>query len=132
MFTVCISVCQICLCVCLWMGGVSDTRHDAIVTIPVCHETFRHSRTLRVFADGLSASAVVQVTVGDVNDNSPFFEPQVYALNVEATVGQGPLLIVQGADLDSGDYGTVSYSFVNDNGNDYFQIDAGSGELAGV
>lgn len=103
-----------------------------IVTISVCHETVRHSRILRVFADGLSASAVVQVTVGDVNDNSPFFEPQVYALNVEATVGQGPLLIVQGADLDSGDYGTVSYSFVNDNGNDYFHIDAGSGELAGV
>ena len=82
--------------------------------------------------DGLSASAVVQVSVRDVNDNSPYFEPQQYALNVEATVAMGPLLIVQGADLDSGDYGTVSYSFANDNGNGYFQIDAGSGKSASV
>ncbi|KAL8622280.1 hypothetical protein ACOMHN_043803 [Nucella lapillus] len=80
--------------------------------------------------DGLSASAVVQMTVRDVNDNSPTFEPQQYGLNVEATVALGPLLTVQGADLDSGDFGTVTYSFVNDNGNDYFQIDAGSGTIS--
>nr|KAG5696279.1 hypothetical protein BaRGS_019981 [Batillaria attramentaria] len=46
--------------------------------------------------DGLSASAVVQVTVTDVNDNSPYFEPPNYVLNLEASVSKGPLVAVQG------------------------------------
>ncbi|KAL8616761.1 hypothetical protein ACOMHN_017798 [Nucella lapillus] len=80
--------------------------------------------------DGLSASAVVQILVTDVNDNSPHFHPQTYTLSVEATVAPGPLLTVQGVDLDSGDFGTISYSFLNDNGDQYFRIDGGSGTIS--
>ena len=79
-------------------------------------------------ADGFAASAVVQVNVNDVNDNDPRFEPKNYALQVESTVSPGPLLVVQGQDDDSGPFGTVEYSFVDDNGFGYFEIDSGSGK----
>ncbi|XP_076446681.1 protein dachsous-like [Babylonia areolata] len=80
--------------------------------------------------DGLSASAVVQILVTDVNDNSPSFHPLTYTLSVEAGVSPGPLLTVQGVDLDSGDFGTVTYTFLNDNGNQFFRIDGGSGTIS--
>lgn len=95
--------------------------------------TCHHQVTTCVWTEGLTASAVVYVLVKDVNDNSPYFEPLRYSLNVESAMVPGPLLTVQAADLDSGINGTVTYSFVNDNtAQGLFTIDAGSGVWQGI
>ncbi|CAB0004038.1 unnamed protein product [Nesidiocoris tenuis] len=60
---------------------------------------------------GLSTRAIVRIQLTDVNDNWPVFYPKEYNVSVKEGAGRGgPLLTVAATDLDSGRFGTLTYS----------------------
>lgn len=66
----------------------------------------------------------------DVNDNLPVFYPVGYArtLSKDLAVGK-PVVAVRATDDDSGTFGQVTYSIVDGNGLQLFQIDHNTGIL---
>ncbi|XP_013393116.1 protein dachsous [Lingula anatina] len=78
--------------------------------------------------DGLQTTAMVKVTIIDVNDNRPVFYPQVYHKNVEEDSAIGTtVVLVTAQDRDSGSFGTITYSIVGGNEQGYFTIGRDSG-----
>lgn len=58
----------------------------------------------------MNATATGNLTVIDVNDNSPIFDPTVYRMSVsEATVRESTILTVRATDMDKGLNGEVEY-----------------------
>jgi hypothetical protein len=83
------------------------------------------------FVGNLESSAVVKVTLTDVNDNRPEFYPQNYSVNVdlsEANTGT-TIVKVQAQDPDSGNSGSIQYSITAGNDRGYFSITTSSGKL---
>ncbi|KRZ52554.1 Protein dachsous [Trichinella nativa] len=79
---------------------------------------------------GLSSSAVIRVSVEDVNDNYPTFYPLVYNVSLRQSVLPGiPVLVVSATDLDSGLFGEVNYIISSGNDGESFRIEPHSGEL---
>ena len=75
-----------------------------------------------------STTAHVQITLTDINDNSPIFYPRNYSKNIrENTAANEEIITVQASDLDSGDNGKVTYSIVAGNNEGYFSIDPTKG-----
>ena len=75
-----------------------------------------------------SRSIRVDVTITDINDNSPVFKEVPY----KAEIGQNfpvnnTVTIMMAEDIDAGSNGTVRYSLATSNM--YFKIDATSGEV---
>ncbi|XP_005113423.2 protein dachsous, partial [Aplysia californica] len=83
-----------------------------------------------VDAGNLTSQAVVQVEVKDVNDNHPRFEPNRYPINVVSGVAPGPLITVQARDLDSGHFGTATYSIIYGNDQGFFSVNADTGAVS--
>ena len=75
---------------------------------------------------GLSASALITVSVTDINDNAPVFAPADYTLDLgEAT--SGPVLTVQATDAEDG--GDVRYDISSGNEDGAFSLDPETGVL---
>ncbi|XP_062507613.1 protocadherin Fat 3-like [Corticium candelabrum] len=71
----------------------------------------------------LFGTAIVNVTVNDVNDNSPEFTNSVYLANVSEGAVQGTALrSVTARDLDLGASGLIVYSIKNGSGTGLFDI----------
>lgn len=78
-----------------------------------------------------TASAVVFITVIDINNHAPVFTNASYVANVPETLPVGTVILVLVAvDFDSGASGTVTYSIIS--GNDYgiFSINSSNGALS--
>lgn len=77
----------------------------------------------------LSSTATVTLTVTDVNDNAPTFEPNLYSETVSELASTGTVVIaVTASDRDSGKFGVdgIVYSLEGE-GSDKFNIDPRSG-----
>lgn len=98
------------------------------------HEkTANYNLTVSVSDSGvppLSSTALVDVTVQDVNDNTPEFSSAVYEIQVNEDVPiDSNVLTVLAMDRDMGDNARVSYSIVSWN-NNTFGIDRDTGEIS--
>ena len=85
-----------------------------------------HTRDL--LPDALHTTAMVKVTLKDVNDNRPQFYPERYSVIIhrDATLGS-TIVVVKATDQDSGAAGLVSYSIVGGNADHFFSIDSATG-----
>ena len=74
--------------------------------------------------------AMVQVNVIDQNDNAPTFSKAEYTANIAENAQKGVSVIeLVATDLDSGDNGKISYTFVSSTASDLFKIDASTGDV---
>lgn len=75
----------------------------------------------------------VNITITDVNDNWPIFDPNDYSVEVseDASIGKS-LLRVTATDRDSGKNGQVVYSINTGNDKNSFSIDGITGEIVTV
>jgi len=70
-----------------------------------------------------TATAAVEITVRDVNDNGPVFDPKVYQETVsEEAVPGAPVVVVTAVDADANEHGRVSYSIETGNERAAFHI----------
>ena len=70
-----------------------------------------------------TATTAVEITVGDVNDNAPVFDPKVYRETVsEEAVPGAPVVVVTAVDADANEHGRVSYTLESGNDRASFQI----------
>lgn len=78
----------------------------------------------------LSSSAIVTVTVGDVNDNSPTFDRAAYEVTVSDRAPHGQFVTaVQAFDDDVTDRGRLTYAIVDGNIRQAFMIDSQTGVI---
>ncbi|ESO98121.1 hypothetical protein LOTGIDRAFT_174335 [Lottia gigantea] len=81
--------------------------------------------------DGLQTTTAIKITVTDVNDNKPVFDPSSYKVNVEEDFSVGKTILnVQAQDQDSGFFGDVLYTIETGNSQGYFDIDRTSGVIS--
>ena len=77
----------------------------------------------------LSSFTVVNITVTDVNDNTPVFDSSLYTCNVPETTTKGSVICsVSASDLDGGVNGDIVFTIVQTDSPN-FSIDASTGEL---
>uniref|UniRef100_A0A4W5K4E9 Cadherin domain-containing protein n=1 Tax=Hucho hucho TaxID=62062 RepID=A0A4W5K4E9_9TELE len=77
----------------------------------------------------LSSTATVEVTVLDVNDNSPAFSSSSYTIDVSEDAAQGtPVLEVTATDADEGENGKVLY-FLSQEARGAFTVDENTGRI---
>jgi len=70
-----------------------------------------------------TATAAVEITVRDVNDNAPVFDPNVYRETVsEEAVPGAPVVVVTAVDADANEHGRVSYAIESGNERASFHI----------
>ena len=82
------------------------------------------------FSGDFATTAHVQITLTDINDNHPIFYPRNYSKNIrDDTARNEEIITVQASDLDSGDYGKVTYSIIAGNDEGRFTIDPDKGML---
>ncbi|XP_047023780.1 fat-like cadherin-related tumor suppressor homolog [Helicoverpa zea] len=116
-------------------GDFCVERDSGVLT--VCAALDRERRalyelTLRATdGGGLSADALVRVSVDDVNDNAPRFALSTYAARAREDVPAGTLVaVVDAFDPDLGAGGAVTYSLPDQSPDDVvFTVDATSGTL---
>ncbi len=78
----------------------------------------------------LSNHATANITIGDVNDNSPTFSKTSYSSLISESAQIGTEVVtVKASDLDSGVNGRVSYSIVSGDRHNQFSINAVSGKI---
>lgn len=74
---------------------------------------------------------MVKVEVIDTNDNIPEFKPNSYQAKIRSRFQPGVgIVTVAAADTDSGQAGRITYSILNGNDNNQFQIDPKSGLIS--
>lgn len=77
----------------------------------------------------LNSSALVLVSVTNLNDNDPIFALKMYNASVEENSPNGTFVVgVKATDLDAGDFGTVTYSLTGEH-SENFHIDEKSGDI---
>ncbi|KAK7101636.1 hypothetical protein V1264_019985 [Littorina saxatilis] len=75
-----------------------------------------------------TSTVLLTLTITDVNDNSPVFNPSVYAASVDENNANGvTVTTVTASDADTAD--TIAYSIVNGNTNNVFRVDGGAGHI---
>ena len=73
-------------------------------------------------------SARIDITLQDVNDNTPIFEQIPYSFNISQNLGIGQYVgQVRATDADIGLNGDISYSFSTSS--QYFEMDSSSGVI---
>ena len=85
--------------------------------------------------DSTNKSVVVEVniTITDVNDNPPVFDPKEYVKEVNEDVPIGTTLLrVNASDKDSGANGRLVFSILSGNDKQSFRIDSTTGEIVTV
>ncbi|KAK3103500.1 hypothetical protein FSP39_019658 [Pinctada imbricata] len=76
-----------------------------------------------------SATSRVQITVRDVNDNSPVFDPKFYNVTVAEDLQVSSRIIsLTATDADSGDNSFITYSIRRGNENNVFRMTTANGE----
>ena len=79
---------------------------------------------------GLQGTAIVTVTVGDVNDNRPFFKKHFYNYTVYENVSVGTNLVkIQATDYDIGWNAQISYEIIFGNDDGTFDLDKSNGQV---
>lgn len=79
----------------------------------------------------MSASAIVRVTVTDLNDNAPVFDQLTYKVTITDLLKRGEFVtIVSASDKDSSDMGRLTYSIVGGNDKRTFVIGDASGIIS--
>ena len=86
------------------------------------------------FALQLSSTSRVLVTIGDDNDNKPFFPfPYMYARVFENAAQGHVVTTVPGLDLDNGTNASITYTLVSSSSNEVkFSLDSSSGVVSVV
>ncbi|KAM9193151.1 protocadherin-23 [Mergus octosetaceus] len=117
---------------------INSNTGEIINWVALDHEKQAHHQLTVLVTDHgsprLNATAIVYISVMDINDNKPIF-PQVAPgkeLSAKVLEGQpsGTLITtIFAKDFDSGNNGVVLYSMESEEGAGCFQIDAVSGEL---
>ena len=80
-----------------------------------------------------SHTVKVNITITDVNDNPPVFEPPKYTEDVTEDVSIGTTLLrVTATDKDSGIFGRVVYSIASGNDKQSFKIDSTTGDIVTI
>ena len=78
----------------------------------------------------LLSHTVVEITVADVNDNSPCFSADTYVAAVSSTSPRGSsILTVSAHDADSGAYGSVYYHIAVGDPRHLFSVNSVTGEI---
>ncbi|GFO15379.1 protocadherin fat 4, partial [Plakobranchus ocellatus] len=78
-----------------------------------------------------TATAAVVISVTDVNNHDPVFSGTPYSVTLPETLTTGSgFLVLKAADLDSGAFGTVTYSIVDGNADGRFSIGSSTGALS--
>ena len=81
--------------------------------------------------EGLSSNASFTVTLRDINDNSPTFDPVVLALMISESAEFGSeLTVVSATDLDSAENGFVTYTVNSADIDRAFTIDSVTGVIS--
>lgn len=76
---------------------------------------------------------VVQIEVGDLNDNDPVFNQSAYSATVKENLNfQHRLTRVHATDADRGSNGEIWYQIVSGNINNAFHIDNKTGDIYAV
>ncbi|XP_015772970.1 PREDICTED: protocadherin Fat 4-like, partial [Acropora digitifera] len=74
---------------------------------------------------------LVNITIVDLNDNSPVFSKSIYSVSVNENNPVGvQILAVTATDKDQGVNGKIEYSFQNDPGSSKFQVNTSSGVIS--
>ena len=82
-------------------------------------------------SDGLDTTAMVKISIEDVNDNRPVFYPSQYNVNIKENSQTGSeVVVVRATDHDSGNFGKVKYTVSSGNEQGLFSIDSASGKSA--
>ena len=79
----------------------------------------------------LSSTADIFITIIDINDNSPYFEQDIYQLNVaENSILNTPVFIIPAIDIDDGLNSKLQYTILSGNIGFYFTLDEETGLLS--
>ncbi|XP_072136065.1 cadherin-11-like isoform X1 [Mobula birostris] len=82
---------------------------------------------------GLSGTTKVTITLTDVNDNPPKFPQSVYQMSVSEAAKVGTVVgQLKAKDPDIGENGMVSYSIIDGDGRDFFEITTDSQTQEGI
>nr|XP_056718796.1 protocadherin-12 [Euleptes europaea] len=106
-----------------------------LLTIAPLDRESRAEHNLTLFvqdrgAPSLAATRDFTVHVGDINDNVPFFEANLYHVSVaENSTPPSALLAVRAHDADAGLNGKVTYTIPDGVVSEWLAIDAGTGEI---
>ena len=123
---------------CIQQGNYNDAFNpskngELCLKKPLDYETFPTIVNLTLLSydsspNPASTSTVIQVTISNVNDETPLFlAPQYFASVYETVFDQQPVITVTAVDRDSGSYGEVQYSIVPSD--DRFSIDNRTGTI---
>uniref|UniRef100_A0A1I7UPC8 Cadherin domain-containing protein n=1 Tax=Caenorhabditis tropicalis TaxID=1561998 RepID=A0A1I7UPC8_9PELO len=75
-----------------------------------------------------TSTSLISIRLKDVNDNWPVFYPNEYHLTIrEGPKPSEPLLVVSASDLDSGQFGEISYQILSESS--LFSINSMTGEV---
>ena len=117
-----------------------DPRTGSIITRAKLDREKETSYTLQILAsdkgpvpDRQTASAVVEITVLDENDNKPQFSQNSYTVDVDENIdpsGNPVIAEIIATDTDEGANAQIRYSITGGNTNDAFSIDASTGQLS--
>ena len=78
-----------------------------------------------------TATAALVISVTDVNNHAPDFSGSPYTVTVPETTATGTdFFVLKATDLDSGAFGTVTYSIAQGNDEGRFSIDPSTGALS--
>ncbi len=77
----------------------------------------------------LSSSVSVYITILDVNDEAPSFDPYIIVSVPEDSINKSIIYTLQAVDGDKGANGTVLYEILNGNDDEVFSINTTTGEL---
>ena len=71
----------------------------------------------------MDTTAIVKITLQDINDNRPVFAPSQYSVDLEHNGGAGDEVVaVAATDGDTGRYGIITYSIASGNNLGLFSI----------
>lgn len=85
-------------------------------------------------SDGVfTAYTRLLVSITPINAHSPTFKVAQYNAHIRENAGiKTTIAQVSARDVDSGQYGEVTYHFIGDNAHKFFRINENTGEVWGV
>lgn len=79
----------------------------------------------------LSSTAQMNITIKDVDDNCPIFNPAHYKITIREDISKDTILVkIMASDADEGTNAFMDFEIVKGNTNDAFKIDRVSGEVS--
>ena len=110
-----------------------SSQFKLITSVELDRETLAHYDVSFVCQDGgipsRSSTALIGITVLDINDHAPVFSKQLYSAQVTENNRLEEFIIkVEASDADAGDNGLIEYS-VEGSGNMYISISPSTGDI---